>query len=146
MDPITITVITAILSGGLGGVIGFLFGKSDAEKKIEALILEITRLVEINQRREKQIMQLTQEIETLKSEIQKIKKSRSIIMRFIYWIIKEQPQVIELYNSITIKKDEIETNQEEINRNLGAIETKIDDATKEYPEQMGKLIDFINKN
>ena len=90
MEPFTIAAVVAVITGLIGGGVGYAFGSAADEERFNALQAQIAKQAKALAEYEKQIEQLCREIEVLR-------ESRGTFRRFMWFVFKSDPKLYELF-------------------------------------------------
>jgi phage shock protein A len=136
-----IPIVISLLAGGTGGgIIGYLFGKSEAAEAIERLQKLILENQQIIRNLEVGINQLEKKISALENEISIMKARRGAIQKFIRWVASEHPEVISRYEKMKEAKNKIVELQEQLEDRKGIVERAIERTMEKYPKEMRELL------
>jgi len=134
-------VLAALGGSGVGAFIGNLFGKSKAAEAIERLQKMIQELQRINRDREAEVNKLKAKISALEAEVMAMKAQRGFVERFIRWIIREHPEILERYRMMqeaTVQILKVEAAMKESEKEVNA---EIACLMQTYPAEMKTLLE-----
>jgi predicted RNase H-like nuclease (RuvC/YqgF family) len=134
-------VLAALGGGGIGAFIGNLFGKSKAAEAIERLQKMIQELQKVNRDREAEINRLKGKISELEAEVNAMKAQRGIIEKFIRWIIREHPEILERYRKMQETKVQILKVEAAMKESEEVVNAEIASLMSTYPEEMKTLLE-----
>lgn len=136
---VPVPIIIAFLAGGAGGgLIGYLFGDSKKEAKIQRLTNAMLEYAEIAKRHEIEIQDLKIENEKLKTELETIRKSRSILGRLIVFIRGEYPDVLQRFIALEKNNKHISNLQDEMLEAQDKALNIYNDIKAQYPKEVIK--------
>jgi len=144
VEPITIGVLGFLAGNTLGGLVGYLFGKSAAQQEIQQLQSMCQELMALNADREAEVIRVKTSIQELRDQIQEINSHRTGVFKFFAWIFAEFPEVVSLYRQIRKERSESQMLLQKVdsatNELNAAIGEKLAELQIKYPEEIAELL------
>jgi predicted nuclease with TOPRIM domain len=137
MNPIALVLLAgSVALNFLTTLGGYWWGKSEAQKKIEALQKELARILAINSQREEEIRQLEKRISELEAAVREMMAARSVFQRFWHWLMGECPEVVAKFHEMEEARARQETLDQLIRADLHRVDAVIEDLRQQYPKEM----------
>lgn len=140
----------ALIAGGVavaaaaGFVIGRIFGKSEAETRIQELLREVQKLHDLNVSREEEIAALRMKLQSLADEVVAIRKASGVLKRFVRWVGTESPEIVERFRAMEVASHRVEELHQDQQRDCQALDARVQELRTLFPKEMERLeVEFV---